>query len=110
VQRNYVTLLGTLARPRESEAEAAHHPKGPSPDRLPTIGANQGSPAILSSDLSEAARGARDAQGRPSEFRAAVRAAAKELAARITAAEGKVRDRTTAAHLADLLAELRTLQ
>jgi len=110
VQRNYVTLLGTLGRPKEREAEGAHHPKGPSPDRLPTITSDQGLPAILSSELSEAARDARAAQGRPSEFRAAVRAAAKDLSARITAAEGKVRDRMTAAHLADLLAELLTLQ
>jgi hypothetical protein len=39
-----------------------------------------------------------------------VRAAAVDLSARIEAAQGKARAPATAAHLADLLYELRTLQ
>ncbi len=110
VQRNYVTLLGTLGRPKERDEAAIRKPKGRPPDQLPRLRSEPLPPAILASDLAKAAREARSGQGRPSEFRAAVRAAALDLSAWIEAAQEKAHAPATAAHLADLLYELRTLQ
>jgi hypothetical protein len=48
----------------------------------------------------------RSVPDRPSEFRAAVRAAAEDLSQYIREAAERTRDRVTAAHLAELLRKL----
>jgi hypothetical protein len=106
LQRSYVTLLATLARAEEAERKLDRKPGYRPPDRLPTLRLGPLPSEMLSSELSTAGREARLARGRPSEFRAAVRDAALGLSRRIEAAQPKVRDRATAAHLADLLGEL----
>jgi hypothetical protein len=109
LQRGYVGLLVTLAREppaeRKRQAEPALRSPGAFPEARTT--AQRGA---LSSELEAAGREARLARGRPSEFRAAVRSEAQQLTRRIEAAQPKAKDRTAAAHLADLLVELRALR
>jgi hypothetical protein len=109
LQRSYVVLLVTLAQAKEREGRAGRKPEYPAPDRLPTARGEPLAQESLSSDLANAGRESRTAQGRPSEFRAAVREAARELSRRIESAQERVRDRATAAHLADLRQELGTI-
>jgi hypothetical protein len=109
LQRSYVTLLVALAQEappeRKPEAKPDHRPA----DGFPAASTTP-RPWALSSELEAAGREARLARGRPSEVRAAVRSAAQQLARRIDEARSKAKDRTTAAHLGDLLVELRTLR
>jgi hypothetical protein len=124
LQRNYVTLLLTaigavedregyysialrdldsdtyLMRPKASARKLAE----PSPVR----GTREVS--AIWSPLADAGKQLREAPGRPSEFKAAVRAAIGDLKRRLTEAIPTTRDVETRLHFKDLLADLEAKQ
>jgi hypothetical protein len=107
LQRGFVSLLTTLAQGVSAETRADMKPAVRQADG--SLAARPTPPWALSSEVGVAGREARLALGRPSEFRAALRSAARQLARSLEDAQPKANDRATAAHLGDLLAELKLL-
>jgi len=104
LQRNYVQLLVSFTQARPEPRRVPQQDTDAWPVE-PWVQADLRTPG-LDSRLAASARDLRSVPDRPSEFRAAVRAAAEVLSQHIREAAERTRDRVTAAHLAELLRKL----
>jgi hypothetical protein len=108
LQRNYVLLLSSLAGGRANAPSSSTSLEERFEGRLALslTDADRQRARLLSSPLADVGMEYRSIKQRPSEFRAGMRAGARDLLKQIERAEKKVQDRTTALHLADLRSEL----